>query len=577
MSKFSLLCVLLLSSFLSGVNGKIVAGLLPHGHLGATACATSCGLSVCNSCVCKQRNGSLSNTFGVGGKVITDFKQSDDRSTGVVVLPNGMIIAVGGSDACGEGNSYDFALTRYTSYGALDTCFGVNGKVLTDFSHKHSIKRSCDYAFACALYQCRQCNCVAHSQVPCGRGCGEKCNGSCGMHDDKKCDTHCKDQCTLCCDSCDDKDRGKWDICCTMKCEVCRDVSTDPHCKVVVVGSTTATISGKSAFAVARYTSDGCLDTCFNGTGKVITPMCGDAYAQAVAVQPDGKIVVAGYVKKRHGGSDFVVVRYLCNGCLDKSFGCTGTGIVTTHFACDILKPSEDVAYALKIQLNGKIIVAGSSTGRDGKRHFALARYKSNGLLDTSFGTKDSGKVITCCGGTDEVIRALVLQEPCTLGGDVRIIAIGYSHGSLSGKANFTLVGYKNNGHVDKEFGPCGKGIVITRFRGDAGAYAYAGIAQQGGEIVVAGTRACKEDHCFVTHFALASYTSHGYLERSFGVNGKVITAFAPDSDDQAYALAQQENGSIIAAGFSNASGTNDFALARYNICKHPKKEFVCC
>ncbi len=109
-------------------------------------------------------------------------------------------------------------------------------------------------------------------------------------------------------------------------------------------------------FAVVRYNTDGTLDTSFGGTGKVVTAVGNfGSGASSVAIQADGKIVVAGS-SYNGANDDFAVVRYNTNGSLDTSFN--GTGKVTTPIGSD-----DDYANSVAIQADGKIVVAGSSIG----------------------------------------------------------------------------------------------------------------------------------------------------------------------------------------------------------------------
>ena len=132
----------------------------------------------------------------------------------------------------------------------------------------------------------------------------------------------------------------------------------------------------KGDLALVRYNPDGTRNTSFGTGGIVTTDIFGDAdQAEAVAVQPDGKIVVAGLAAKIVGtSSDFVLARYNPDGTLDQSFG--SHGIVTKDFG------GEDAAVAVAIASNGKIVVAGPASD-----HIALARYTTNGNPDLTFGS----------------------------------------------------------------------------------------------------------------------------------------------------------------------------------------------
>src|SRR5262249_54988064 len=152
--------------------------------------------------------------------------------------------------------------------------------------------------------------------------------------------------------------------------------------------------------ALARYNPDGSLDTSFHGTGKVTTAIGpGNDEASALALQPDGKLVVAG---RSYNGSnaDFALARYNADGSLDTSFN--GTGKRTTPIGS-----FDDDAYGLAVQPDGKLVAAGeSNTGS--QVEFALVRYKPDGSLDTGF--NGTGKVTTAFGSFQDGANALALQ-----------------------------------------------------------------------------------------------------------------------------------------------------------------------
>jgi uncharacterized delta-60 repeat protein len=141
-------------------------------------------------------------------------------------------------------------------------------------------------------------------------------------------------------------------------------------------------------FAVMRFSTSGELDTSFDGDGKVVTGFPSlSAVGRDIAVQSDGKIVLAGYAYTNTSPAnyDFAVARYNANGSLDASFGTDG--MVTTS-----LGSTGDYGYGVALQPDGKIVVAGYA-GSSGAYSFAVVRYNANGTLDTSF--DGDGKVIT--------------------------------------------------------------------------------------------------------------------------------------------------------------------------------------
>src|SRR5438094_959933 len=197
------------------------------------------------------------------------------------------------------------------------------------------------------------------------------------------------------------------------------------------------------SFAPSVDAGPGDLAPSFGTGGRVLTDFGGGDGARALALQADGRIVVAGSSSAGAFGSDFALARYNSNGSLDPSFG-TG-GRVLTDFGGD------DEARALALQDDGKIVVAGGAGGMfvaagfsaaGGGQDFALARYNSDGGLDLSFGT--GGRVLTDFGGDDEA-AALALQA------DGKIVVAGFS--DAGGFALAALARYNPNGAVDASFG----------------------------------------------------------------------------------------------------------------------------
>ncbi|MEJ7701193.1 MAG: delta-60 repeat domain-containing protein [Pyrinomonadaceae bacterium] len=166
--------------------------------------------------------------------------------------------------------------------------------------------------------------------------------------------------------------------------------------KLVAAGTT------YSDFALARYNSNGTLDTTF-GTGGKITTDFGDfgnyVYASDVVIQPDGKIVAAGGSRSDDFEDDsgvFALARYNADGTLDATFGSGGK--VITDFGYPGYVPGLS---GLALQADGKIVAAG--TVRPFNEDFALVRYNTNGTLDTTFGA--GGKITTDFGGSDRRVR----------------------------------------------------------------------------------------------------------------------------------------------------------------------------
>jgi uncharacterized delta-60 repeat protein len=195
------------------------------------------------------------------------------------------------------------------------------------------------------------------------------------------------------------------------------DLALQPDGKIVVVGA--AGWSG-APWAVARYNPDGSLDSSFDGDGKIVTEFGGQQGASGVAVQPDGKIVVAGWSADPSGAARaFALARYEVNGRLDGSFG--DGGRVTTVGA------GSDTGLDVVLQPNGKIVVAGQ-TGSE--PDFTLERFLPDGREDASFGT-GLNSVRTDFGGHDPAWAVALDAEG-------RIVAAGGSRAENSG-GDFTV------------------------------------------------------------------------------------------------------------------------------------------
>jgi uncharacterized delta-60 repeat protein len=397
-------------------------------------------------------SGDLDPSFGAGGKVTTVLGSDVSAGQSVVGQNDGKILVAGSSH---NGANYDFALVRYTTAGALDTSFNGTGKVTTPISNDHDLGSA---------------------------------------------------------------------------------VAVQGDGKILVAGS--SFIGGYINFALARYTNGGALDTALNGSGKVTTHFSGSDRAHSTAVQSDGKILVAGF---SYNGIryNFALVRYTSTGALDTSFN--GTGKVTTPVG-----PNHDEAYSVAVQGDGKILVAGTSY--NGSNYdFALVRYTSAGALDTSF--NGTGKVTTPIGSSADIGSAVLVQS------DGRIILAGsYYNGS---NYDFALARYMSTGALDTSFGG-GLGTVTTPI-GSGNDYGKSGILRSDGKIIVAGEFYNGSNY----DFAVVRYTSTGALDNSFGSGGKVNTPVG-SSDDRGRGVALQSDGRVVVAGTSHNGSYDNFALVRY-------------
>jgi uncharacterized delta-60 repeat protein len=308
--------------------------------------------------------------------------------------------------------------------------------------------------------------------------------------------------------------------------------------KVVVVGWAGG---DDTKFVLVRFNTDGTLDSTFGAGGKVrtnLTPWFDGA--GAVAIQADGKLVVAGWA----GGSGrrFALVRYNADGALDTSFGLAGK--VATNFT-----PGADQAFGVAIQADGKIVAVGGAALDGRGERFALARYNADGTPDTSFSA--DGKV------TIEFTRWRDHAEQVAVQADGKIVAAGTAALFGSRAARFALVRLNPNGTLDSTFSADGK--VTSNFVGE-NEFAMGVAIQTDGKIVAAGESG-QTRFSVDTTFALARYNADGTLDTAFDGDGKVTTNFTSEFDGAWGGLAIQADGKIVAAGHASFLR---FAVARY-------------
>jgi uncharacterized delta-60 repeat protein len=395
--------------------------------------------------------GSLDLSFDTDGIVTTDIGGQNDEGNAIAIQSDGKILVAGKTFI---GSSYDFTLARYNTDGSLDNSFDLDGKAITDVGNGYY-----DLGLAVAIQS----------------------NG-----------------------------------------------------KILVAGAVADSLFNFK-IALVRYNTDGGLDNTFDSDGIVTTAIgTSEDLGCAVAVQADGKILVAGYTNLS-SMYDFALVRYNIDGSLDTSFD--SDGIVTTIIG------GVAYGYSVALQPDGKIIVAGATLA-----DFVLARYNTNGSLDNSFDT--DGKVTTHFTSTIAAGSSVAIQA------DGKIVLGGESGNSPN--KNFTLVRYNTDGSLDNSFDTDGK--VTTDFAG-ANDRGQSVAIQSDGKILLSGF----SDNGTGADFALACYNTDGSLDNSFDTDGKLTTPIG-FADDKCYSIAIQPDGKILMAGFSLLpDSTNDFTLVRYN------------
>lgn len=404
--------------------------------------------------------GDLDSSFDLDGRVTTDFGQQDDYGYAVAIQPDGKILVLAQTDNDEFVTTY--VLLRYDSAGALDSTLDGDGVL------------------------------VIGGMIP-------------------------------------------------------RDVAVQGDGKILLGGA--VLIHSPDAlsadFAVSRLDSTGSPDTTFSDDG-IATADFGGRFdnATAIAVQADGKIVLTGSSRKTGDSPQQLgVARFNDDGSPDMSF--SDDGMQRTKFSADPRGPT-----SVAVQLNGKVVI-GWSVGSE-TTDFGLARFKSDGTLDTTF--SGDGKVRTSFLANNE-LYGLGLQA------DGKIVAAGAAAGPSGG--DFALARYKLGGGLDPTFSKDGK--LRTDFNGGEDDEARALLIQPNGRIVLAGFGAGFGSSSV---FALARYRAGGKLDLSFSGNGKQLTKFGSGDSrrsHQIYDAALQADGRIVATGLaSSVLNQWDVGLARY-------------
>lgn len=405
--------------------------------------------------------GTLDPTFGTRGTVTTTVPGVQVGASDVALLDDQSIVAVGGALA---GAGPDFAIARYRPDGSLDPAFGTGGLVVTGWP-----------------------------AAP----------GAAGA----------------------------------------QGVAVAAGNRIVVVG--TAGLGGGNdiGVAVARYRPDGSLDPAFGIGGKVVTSVSpvGDGGANAVAIQPDGKIVAVGGGNDQDGNADFMAVRYLPDGRMDTSFANNGVALVPI--------PGGDAnASAVALQPDGGIVLAGTAVGPgDAGQQFAVARLTPRGAPDPRFGS-DGVVLAQFRPGEDKGGAQAVV-----LGRDGRLVVAGVGETS-AGLAAFGLMRLLADGRLDTAFGTGGK--VLTEFDGESVASRV--VTRPDGGMVAVGSSGMP------SRIALAGYRADGSLDPTFGTGGRTVTPIGAAS--AATSALTQRSGNIVVAGSTGSTdfATGGFALARY-------------
>lgn len=307
------------------------------------------------------------------------------------------------------------------------------------------------------------------------------------------------------------------------------------------------------------YAGDGDLDTSF-GVGGVVNSGFGDAgrgFARAMTVDSQDRVIVVG---DNDTQEQFGIARYTPSGALDVSFG-QGGKVVTD------ISPSIDIASAVKIDSQNRIVVAGVSDAGAGPNcceyHFSFARYLSNGTLDTSFGN-GTGKVITDFRSFNGASVGLAIDASNNI---MLVGTVSQQPAPATISSDFMVMRMTAAGDLDSTFGNAGALSIDFEnsepYSGHDNDLGTAIAIDGQGRAVVAGAY-CAIESTQSCDFATARLTQTGALDSTFGVGGRVVTNFL-EQNDYAQGLAFASNGKIVVGG-NGADGSGSIsAVVRYN------------
>lgn len=505
-------------------DGKIVVA----GDLGSTAGAlNSTGLIVTRY----WPDGALDVTFGVGGfaRVVVG---GSGQARAVALQSDGRIVVAG---AVRQGSQVDFLVARFTDSGHLDSSFGTDGVVTTDFAGRDDLAQAIALLPDDRIVVGGTARVVVGSQVPIHFAFARyTADGSL----DPSFSGDGKAQVRYSASSGDPYTAQL------------SGLVIQPSGRIVAAVTVDSESLSFQSMALVGLTPGGTLDNTFGTGGFALRAESGRESATALAMKPDGGLVVTGNVCTQGYCGQYTVyairtIAFTADGQRDLSFNAplVSAGGTDNFFARSVA-----------IQPDGRVVVAGSRSPQEyDHSEVVLVRYQPTGGLDVSFGT--NGVVTTAAEGpaTHAQASALVVLS------DGRLVAAGSEASSPDDLDRIALVGYQAGGVLDPGFGEGGRVRTVVRVSGLDEAKALA--VQPDGRLVVAGAA---QTGASTWGIVVARVESNGQLDASFGVGGVVHldTPYGP-GDHRARAVAVQPDGGIVVAGYVSVQGVRRFALAR--------------
>lgn len=328
--------------------------------------------------------------------------------------------------------------------------------------------------------------------------------------------------------------------------EIGRCVAVQADGKILVAGSVEG--NGIPAdFLIIRYNSDGTVDSSFGKKGrKRFDFKNGSDFANAILVLPDQSILLAGSTADPidASNSDFAMLKLTSNGTLDNNFGPNGRLIID-------FQGRKDEASGIAITSDGKILISGTTANTNGSESaFAVAEFNSDGTLNTSFA--NNGREILGFGLNFATCNAIALQA------DNKIVLGGTVSNSL-GQSNFALARLTPGGVLDNTFGPTGRVSIDFYNKNDY----LNSVVMQGSKILAAGITT--NDNNTDADFGIVRVNSDGTLDNTFGTQGKVRTDYNSNYNSISQ-IGLLSDGEIVVSGSVNNYSTDfGFIIAGYS------------
>ncbi len=470
-------------------------------------------------------DGTLDNSFGSNGQVLTTFGFLQNSPTRLALQVDGKILACGNANA-GSGNAR-ILLARYNTDGTLDNTFDGDGKVVATLSGSN--------------------NPVFLSVAPNGKIRTAGYVGIAGSNNFSIAQFNSNGSVDLTFDG-DGRTLAPFDA--NDNSYIVNSVSQQADGKLVVNTQTLDAgpfgIGGD--FLTRRYNSDGTVDLSFGNNGQVITSILqgGSHIPKCNIVQDDSKILVAGY----SSFADLNVLRYNSNGTLDNSFNEDG-------ITSEKVESSNDNGRILVKENNGKLLLIGTKKNRIintlGSSDIAIAKYNQDGSLDDSFGVHGKSTLIL-----DQQVNT---PKKAALQPDGKILVLNEFSNFASSNNGQEVVRFNSDGSLDSSFGINGKVSISTSSFSSLSALH---VREDGGFFVINhGYSPIDNSEPFALY--ITSFSSDGSVNTNFGNGGTAYQEglFVSGVDPE---IAVQPDGKIIISTYSQGSiGGFGFALFRFN------------